>query len=104
MMGARRMDKCCGLPVLMIDRRSWPVWAVVAVVLPLVVLDVSFQWGNTLKTAQGRMGAATIACQLMILWHTGEHTPSQMIRSQTISLERFETRLRARHPRGPCAR
>jgi KUP system potassium uptake protein len=86
------------LSVVMIDRWSWPVLAVVAVVLPLLVLDVSFLWGNTLKLAQGGWAPlliAAIACQLMIVWRTGERTLSQMIRSQTDSLERFEARLKA---------
>jgi KUP system potassium uptake protein len=93
------------LSVVMIDRWSWPVWAVVAVALPLLVLDVSFFWGNALKIAQGGWAplvVAAIACQLMILWRTGERTLSEMIRSQTESLERFEARLRqASLPRVP---
>jgi KUP system potassium uptake protein len=86
------------LSVVMIDRWSWPVPVVVAVVLPLLVLDVSFVWGNMLKIAQGGWAplvVAAIACQLMIVWRTGERTLGVMIRSLTDSLEGFETRLKA---------
>jgi K+ transporter len=49
----------------------------------------------------GRMIAA-IACELMIVWRTGERTLNTIIRSQTDSLERFEKRLEeSRLPRVP---
>jgi KUP system potassium uptake protein len=85
------------LSVVMIDRWSWPISVVVALVLPLLVLDVSFVWGNTLKIAQGGWAplvVAAIACQLMIVWRTGERTLHVMIQSQTDTLERFEARLK----------
>jgi KUP system potassium uptake protein len=85
------------LSVVMLDRWSWPVPAAVAVILPLLVLDVAFVWGNTLKIAHGGWAPlliAAVACQLMILWRTGERTLKQVILGQTVSLERFETALR----------
>jgi KUP system potassium uptake protein len=85
------------LLVVMIDRWSWPLPAAVAVILPMLVLDVAFAWGNILKIGQGGWAPlviAAIACQMMIVWRTGERTLSNMIRSQTVSLENFERRLK----------
>jgi KUP system potassium uptake protein len=93
------------LSVVVVDRWSWPVPLMVAIVLPLLVLDVCFVWGNALKIGHGGWAPlviAGIACQLMIVWRTGERTLGIMIRSLTDSLERFETRLKeASLPRVP---
>jgi KUP system potassium uptake protein len=69
------------------------------------MLDGLYVAGNMLKIAHGGWAPlviAAIACQLMIIWRTGERTLTQMIVAQTVSLEKFEARLkRASLPRVP---
>jgi KUP system potassium uptake protein len=93
------------LSVVMIDRWSWPLPLAAAAITPFFILDTLYFVGNTLKIAHGGWAPlliAAIACQLMIIWRTGERTLNQMIVAQTDSLEGFEARLKeASLPRVP---
>jgi KUP system potassium uptake protein len=93
------------LSVVMMDRWHWPVPLVAAAVAPLFMVDGLYFVGNTLKITSGGwapLAIAAIACELMIVWRTGERTLSAMIRRQTLSLERLEARLKeADFPRVP---
>ena len=85
------------LSVVMIDRWSWSLPVVTAVVLPFLMLDALYFAGNTLKIASGGwapLAIAAIACQLMIVWRTGERTLSACISRPPASLENFEARLK----------
>jgi KUP system potassium uptake protein len=96
------------LSVVMIDRWSWSLPVAAAVALPFLMLDALYFVGNSLKIANGGWAPlmiAAIACQLMIVWRTGERTLSACISRPavpSVSLENFEARLKeANLPRVP---
>ena len=93
------------LSVVMIDRWSWSLPVAAAVSLPFLMLDALYLAGNTLKIASGGWAPlviAAVACQLMILWRTGERTLSACMSTAPARLENFEARIKeASLPRLP---
>jgi KUP system potassium uptake protein len=74
------------------ERWHWTMFAVVAVTVPLLLIDLTFFSANIVKVAQGGwfpLVAGIFVYTLMTTWHTGRAIINQRLAQQSFSIDEF---------------
>jgi KUP system potassium uptake protein len=83
------------------DRWQWPLWQVLALAIPFVLVDLAFLSVNMLKVVHGGwfpIAVAGVAFLLMSTWKVGRRRLSAIVRENTLPFDLFLPDLARRTP------
>jgi KUP system potassium uptake protein len=89
------------LYVVETERWGWSKPGAVAVMLPLLLIDLAFFAANALKLRQGgwvTLAVATILFTLMTTWRTGRRLVAERLAARALPLNEFLATIAATHP------